>query len=131
MRIERVGINSVSTRHDSLEAALAAYAAAGFDNVELWLEPAKPLGAERIAAALSSTGLHLLGGFDGEVECFSPVAARRRSLDGIVESARLLDALGGGVLVFGTDGPQSEVEQPWRSSPPEWPPPWRPSTAWM
>ena len=112
MNIDRVGINSVSTRHDSLEQAFSAYAAAGFANVELWLEPAKQLGAAAIEKLLGATGLHFLGGFDGEVECFSAPVARRAATDGILESARLIDALGGGVLVFGTDGPDADTDDP-------------------
>jgi 4-hydroxyphenylpyruvate dioxygenase len=113
MRLDQIAINSVSTRHDSLADAFAAYAEAGFRLVELDIEAARGVGAETVAELLAEHSLRCIGGFDGELMCFGGRAAAEASVAALAESARFVAALGGGgVLVFGTDGPAARSDDP-------------------
>jgi 2-keto-myo-inositol isomerase len=56
---------------------------------------------------LQQHNLQCIGGFEAHVQVFGDEGSRRRNHDLHLENARLLDALGGGVLVVGTDGPPS------------------------
>lgn len=111
--MERVqlAINSVSTIRAGLEECLAAYQAAGFQNVEFPLEHIRRyLGQGHTVAdarrLLDGHRLHCIGGFDCVVECFSSGKQRAKNHARIVENARLLAELGGTILVVGTDGPE-------------------------
>ena len=110
MRPDQLAINSISTRQADLLAALTAYAAAGFRNVEFHL----PLVRDWLAAGhttgdtrdlIASHGLRCIGGFQLAVEAFSTQLAQRTNHAEHLRNARILHDLGGGTLVVGTDGP--------------------------
>jgi 4-hydroxyphenylpyruvate dioxygenase len=110
MHRSQLAINSITTRQGSFEEALDAYAAAGFPQVEFHL----PLLKDWLAAGhsvddarseISSRNLVAIGGFQAALECFSDTAAQEKNQALHLENARLIDALGGGTLVMGTDGP--------------------------
>jgi len=110
MKQNQIAINSVSTRQPSLEEALSAYAAAGFRQVELSLSQVRELAgcdlsADDLKEQLARHGLTCIGGFEAAVLCFADDAEQRKNHDLHISNARLLDQLGGGVLVMGTDGP--------------------------
>jgi 2-keto-myo-inositol isomerase len=110
MNEDQIAINSVTTRQRSLEEAAAAYAGAGFRNVEFVLPLLKEwLAGGRtvtdLAELLQSHGLRSIGGFETHLQCVAPDDVRRRSLETLVANARLVEELGGGVMVIGTDGP--------------------------
>lgn len=116
MHQSQLAINSVSTRHASLEEALVAYSGAGFRNVEFVLPLAKNWLQEGHSVAdlrglLEAHNLRCIGGFQTHVECFSDADAQARNHAIHLENARLIHDLGGGTLVVGTDGPgQPSVE---------------------
>jgi 2-keto-myo-inositol isomerase len=110
MRSSQLAINSISTRQSGLEEAVKAYAAAGFKHVEFHL----PLVREWLAEGYTHQDLRQLlaeysviciGGFELPVECFTSAESRSKNQDQHHENAKLLDALGGGTLIVGTDGP--------------------------
>ena len=110
MNREQIAINSVTTRQPSLDEALSAYAAAGFTQVELslgqvkqWMGPDLSGGA--LKEQLDSHGLTCVGGFEAHLSCFGDGAEQRKNHDLHVGNCELLDHLGGGVLVVGTEGP--------------------------
>lgn len=110
MQIKQLAINSVSTRQSGLEEALAAYAAAGFTQVEFvlplvkdWLAQGHTVAGAR--ALLASHGLRPIGGFQVGLECFSDSESQRANHATQRENAQLIHDLGGGTLVVGTDGP--------------------------
>jgi 2-keto-myo-inositol isomerase len=110
MKTSQLAINSISTRHRDLEEALAAYASAGFPSVEFalghvkdWLQNGRTAADAR--RLLDRHGLRCIGGFECELECFTPPGQRARNHDRIVANARLLGELGAASLVVGTDGP--------------------------
>jgi sugar phosphate isomerase/epimerase len=110
MKISQLAINSVSTRQSSLEEALAAYAAAGFRNVEFVIPQIKEYLSQGhtladFANLLDRYGLRCIGGFESILEAFSPPEQRAANHALIAENARLLGELGGTALVVGTDGP--------------------------
>ena len=110
MNLDQIAINSVSTKADSMEETLAAYAAAGFTKVEFAIPQIKDwLGEERTVAdfraLLDEYGLRCIGGFEAVALCFADDAERAANHDLHVANAKLLDELGGGVLVIGSDGP--------------------------
>lgn len=117
MKKSQLAINSVSTRGD-LEETLAAYAAAGFANVEFVLGPVHEYveqhGIEDLRRLLDTYKLQCIGGFETGLECFSPAEQRERNHQRIRENARLLAELGGTNLVVGTDGPSDvgTIEHP-------------------
>ena len=110
MQRSQLAINSITTRQGSFEEALDAYAAAGFPQVEFHLPLLKDWLASRHSiddarAALASRNLVAIGGFQAPLECFSDKAAQEKNRALHLENVRLIDALGGGTLVMGTDGP--------------------------
>ncbi len=110
MKRETLAINSISTRHASLEEALDAYAGAGFTGVEFCLAHVREaLDAGRtpddVRAMLADRGLRCLGGFECAVDCFAPPEKREANLARLADNAGLLAALGAGGMVVGTDGP--------------------------
>ncbi len=81
MRTEQLAINSVSTRHADLPEALAAYAGAGFRNVEFvlplvheWIDAGHTIADVR--ALLEQHDLRSIGGFQAHVVCFGDDDAR-------------------------------------------------------
>ena len=110
MKSSQLGINSISTRQETLPEALEAYAAAGFQNVEFhlplvkrWLDQGHTVSEVR--TLLDTHGLRSIGGFQLPLECFTPLAARQANHQEQIANASLINDLGGGTLVFGTDGP--------------------------
>jgi sugar phosphate isomerase/epimerase len=110
MQRSQLAINSISTKHRDLPEALAAYSADGFRNVEFHL----PLVKEWLAAGhsvddvrglLERHHLQSIGGFETHVECFTAAASRDANRSIHLANAELIDRLGGGTLVVGTDGP--------------------------
>ena len=117
MRRSQLAINSVSTRHRDLPAALDAYAEAGFANVEFALGHVREYLAnghttDDARRLLDERGLTCIGGFEGCVECFSPSDQRRGNHNATVDTARLVADLGGSIVVVGTDGPARPVKDP-------------------
>ena len=117
MKQEQLAINSVSTGGATLEERLAAYAGAGFPNVEFMLGHVK----EHLAGGHSRTdtrrlieahGLRCLGGFETSLEAFSPPERRARNHRQVIENARLIAEIGGTCLVVGTDGPDGNADDP-------------------
>ena len=116
MNTSQLAINSVTTKHGSLEEALDAYSAAGFRNVEFvlphlkeWMKAGRTVDDAR--TLLARHALRPIGGFEGGVESFSEPASREANHRRIIENAKLIHDLGGGVLVVGTDGPpQASME---------------------
>ncbi|HLV80198.1 MAG TPA: sugar phosphate isomerase/epimerase family protein [Chthonomonadaceae bacterium] len=110
MNLSQIAINSVSTRQSGLEEALQAYAAAGFTNVEFVLPLVKTWLAqghtvEDARRLLAEHGLRSIGGFESGVQCFGSEEERRANHALVLANVALIDALGGGTLVVGTDGP--------------------------
>jgi 4-hydroxyphenylpyruvate dioxygenase len=110
MKTSQLAINSVSTIRAGLEECLAAYHAAGFQNVEFVLSHVKDYLAQGhtvddVHALLDKYQLRCIGGFETGVECFSPEEQRAKNHARILENAQLLSALGATAMVVGTDGP--------------------------
>ena len=110
MRTDQLAINSITTRHADLPEALAAYASAGFRQVEFhlplihaWLDAGHTTGDTR--DLIADHGLRGIGGFQTAIECFSTQLSQRANHATVLRNARILHDLGGGILVVGTDGP--------------------------
>ena len=117
MKTAQLAINSVSTRHRDLEEALDAYAAVGFRAVEFVLPHVKDWLAQGhsvadVHALLAARDLRAIGGFETHLVCFGPPEARTTNHDLQLANARLIDELGGGTLVVGTDGPPQPLADP-------------------
>lgn len=117
MRLDQLAINSITTTNDTLDDTLEAYAAAGFRNVEFHLplvkEALRGSSAGAIKRKLDERGLRSIGGFDDEpLTCFGRSAQRSANRALFRENAELVHALGGGTIVFGTDGPAKALEDP-------------------
>ena len=115
MKKSQIAINSVSTMRYDLEENLAAYAEAGFRNVEFPLGQvrdylAKGHSLKDVRAMLDDYGIRCIGGFDCAVDCFSAARQRAKNHARIVENARFLAALGGTKMVVGTNGPATPAE---------------------
>jgi 4-hydroxyphenylpyruvate dioxygenase len=116
VKITQLTINSVSVK-GSLEEMLPAFRKAGFGRVEfsLWQvreylgKGGTPAGAKKL---LDDNGLRCAGGFEHALECFSDPGSRNKNLGLIAASAELLAALGGTMLVMGTDGPSQPCADP-------------------
>lgn len=109
MKQSRLAINSVSTR-GGFEETLAAYAEAGFSNVEFVLGHVKDYMAQgrdlaAVKRLLDVNRLQCIGGFESGLACFAADEQRAQNHNLIIENARLLAELGGTKLVVGTDGP--------------------------
>ena len=110
MKTSQLAINSVSTIRADLEECLAAYHAAGFQNVEFVLKHVKDYMAlnhsvDDVRSLLDKYQMQCIGGFEVGVECFSPSEQREANHQRILENAKLLSALGAKTMVVGTDGP--------------------------
>jgi sugar phosphate isomerase/epimerase len=111
MRPDQIAINAISTAEAPLDALLPAYAQAGFKNVELQLARTKAWLAgtgqsiDDLQALFARHGLRCVGGFEQIVAVFADEPARKANRALHLENARLIEALGGGVIVVGTDGP--------------------------
>ncbi len=110
MQRSQLSINSVSTTHNGLEEALAAYASAGFRQVEFVMPLVKDYIAHNhtladVRALLARYQLRSIGGFETHVVCFGAPDAQQANFDLLVNNARLIHELGGGTMVVGTDGP--------------------------
>lgn len=115
MKIDQLAINSVSTRQESLEEALDAYAGAGFHNVEFVIPQIKEYLADGhspadFRALLDARSLRCIGGFECGLEAFSPPEQRAANRALIADNCRLLGELRGTALVVGTDGPAEPME---------------------
>lgn len=109
MDANRLAINSVSTRQDDLEEIVAAYAAAGFPNVEfntpvVWEYLDDGHEVADVRALLEDHGLDCVGGFEGVATLFGDDVAGDN--EDVLANAELLSDLGAGTLVVGTDGPE-------------------------
>jgi 2-keto-myo-inositol isomerase len=111
MRADQIAINSVSTKHDSLDEALPAYAAAGFKQVEFvipqikqWFSAQPGRTVKEFKALLDKQGLRSIGGFETIIQSFGDEDSRKQNHELHVRNAELIDALGGGTIVVGTDG---------------------------
>ena len=110
MRRAQLSINSVSTTHSEFEEALAAYASAGFRQVEFVIPQVKNYIAHGhtlndVRALLTRYQLRSIGGFETHIVCFGTPDERQANFDLLVNNARLIHELGGGTMVVGTDGP--------------------------
>lgn len=109
MRLEQLAINTVSLRAQDLESLLDACAAGGFRQVEFALGQVKPWLASHsvseLRSLLEARGLRCIGGFEATALCFADAEAKAANHDLLRRNAELFDALGGGVMVVGTDGP--------------------------
>lgn len=117
MKRFQLAINSVSTRHENLEEALAAYAAAGFSNVEFQIGHVKEYlqrghSSSDARRLLDSHGLTCIGGFECALEAFSPPEQRAENHERLRRNAEILAALGAKIMVVGTDGPHAPVNRP-------------------
>ncbi len=115
MKREQLAINSVSTGGATLEERLAAYAGAGFGHVEFMLGHVKEFLARGRSSGdarrlIEDHGLRCIGGFETELEAFSPDGQRALNHAQVVENAQLVAGLGGTALVVGTDGPSERME---------------------
>lgn len=110
MKRNQLAINSVSTESPGLASSLAAYQAAGFQQVEFVLSHLRdyladghaPEDARRL---IERHDLACIGGFDGTLLCFADADEQRENHDRVVDNAVLLSKLGGTKLVVGSDGP--------------------------
>jgi 2-keto-myo-inositol isomerase len=119
MKTSQLSINSVSTINAGLEECLAAYHAAGFQNVEFVLKHVKDYLAQNhsvddVKALLDKYELHCVGGFETHLACFGPEEQKAENHARVLENCKLLSALGAKVIVVGTDGPAADapVEDP-------------------
>jgi len=98
MKRSQLAINSVSTRQQSLEEALQAYADAGFRRVEFVLPLVKDWIAQGRTAAdarrlVESYGLQSIGGFQAALVCFGTDDECRANHELQLENARLIHDL--------------------------------------
>src|SRR4051812_24517465 len=96
----QLAINAISTADAALEDLCAAYAAAGFRNVEFPLQRIKAYLArgksvDDVKQLLATHTLRCIGGFETHVACFGDTAAMRANHDLQLANARLIAALGG------------------------------------
>ena len=117
MKISQLAINSVSTRHENLEEALAAYAKAGFRNVEFQLGHVKEFlnrghSVEKARRLLETHDLTCIGGFECALEAFSPPEQRAENHERLRRNAELLAELGATTMIVGTDGPLAPMAKP-------------------
>jgi sugar phosphate isomerase/epimerase len=110
MKVSQLAINSVSTRGAGLGEMLGAYAEAGFGNVEFCLPQIKEFfatggGVADVRGLLAKHHLQCIGGFEQAVQAFAASESRAANHEQIVANAALIEQLGGGIMVVGTDGP--------------------------
>jgi len=104
MKPRQIAINAITTADAPLDELFAAYAAAGFRNVELPLGRIRQHGGE-VKSLLQKHNLRCLGGFETHVACFGDPQAMEENHARLIANAGWIAELGGGVLVVGTDGP--------------------------
>src|SRR4051812_19939937 len=109
----QIAINAISTAERPLDQLCAAYAAAGFQNVEFPLGRIKKYMAggkliDDVKQLLAGHRLRCIGGFETHVACFGDADAMRKNHELVLANAQLIAALGGGVMVVGTDGPEAK-----------------------
>lgn len=110
MKRSQLAINTVSLRGEFAEI-LDGVAEAGFAQIEFHLAQVKSFLTNRtledLKGSLRESGLTCIGGFEGGIDASAtPEAAANNAL--LVENARLLSELGGGVtqsLIVGTNMP--------------------------
>lgn len=111
MTPEQLAINTVSLRNDDFESLLDGCAGAGFKKVEFVLPQAKAWMADNNAdvaalkALLERKGLTCIGGFECEAKCFGSDDELAQNLALFQTNADIVNALGGGTIVLGTNGP--------------------------
>lgn len=108
MNINRLGLNTVSIKFNSLEEMAAAAAGAGFRTIECPLdqirkELAKGLTPAQARAIINGHQLTVSGGFNQNLIGLGTPAEIRKSQDEHVANAELIAQLGGSMMVVGTD----------------------------
>ena len=111
MKSDQIAINSISTTNESVEEMLEAYSAAGFRRVEFFLGFVKKWMKDKsksvtdLKQLLADKKLQCIGGFEAHLVVFEEAEREGNHLLH-VSNAQLLDQLGGGTIVIGTDGPK-------------------------
>lgn len=108
MNINRLGLNTVSIKFNSLEEMAAAAAGAGFRTIECPLdqirkELAKGLTPAQARAIINGHKLTVSGGFNQNLIGLGTPAEIKKSQDEHVANAELISLLGGNMMVVGTD----------------------------
>lgn len=110
MKQSQLAIATVTTRQKDLVEALDAYAQAGFPNVEFvlplvkdWLQGGHRV--DEVRQLLEERQMHCIGGFETTVISFGTPEEIAANQALHVRNAKLLQQLGGRVMVVGTDGP--------------------------
>jgi 2-keto-myo-inositol isomerase len=106
----QIAINAITTADAPLDEVCAAYAAAGFRNVEFPLGRIKKYMAggksvDEVKSLLREHDLRSIGGFETHVACFGDAGEMTQNHACVIANAQLIAQLGGGILVVGTDGP--------------------------
>jgi 2-keto-myo-inositol isomerase len=109
---EQLAVTTTSTAPDDLDAAIAAYAEAGFAGVEFAAADLRAAledghGIEEVATLLDAHGLDCVGGVGGKLACFGEDVVADNAT--IRENAALFEALGGDVVVVGLDSPAGDA----------------------
>ena len=119
MKPTQLAINTITLNQAAFDEQVAAVAAAGFVNIELYLPVVKKWidaqGAGDAAARklLDKHGLTCIGGFEAPVTAFADDSARETNHALHQRNAELLATLGDAtVMVVGTDGPGADDAQP-------------------
>ncbi len=108
MNINRLGLNTVSIKFNSLEEMASAAAGAGFRTVECPLdqirkELAKGLTPAQAKAIINGHKLTVSGGFNQNLIGLGTKEEIKKSQDEHVANAELIAQLGGSMMVVGTD----------------------------
>lgn len=108
MNINRLGLNTVSIKFNSLEEMVAAAAGAGFRTVECPLdqirkELAKGLTPAQARAIINGHQVSVSGGFNQNLVGLGTPAEIAKSREEHIKNAELISQLGGGMMVVGTD----------------------------
>lgn len=113
MKQSQLAIATVTTRQKDLVEALDAYAQAGFPNVEFVLTLVKDWlreghSVEDVLQLLDERHMHCIGGFETTVTCFGTPEEIAANHALHVSNAKLVQQLGGRVMVVGTDGTNAQ-----------------------
>ena len=108
MNIQRLGLNTVSLKFTKLEEVAAACASAGFRTIEVPLNQLHPelkqgMSPAQARAIIEGHGLRVTGGFNLNLIGLGQPAERATNHDEHVKNAELIAALGGTMMVVGTD----------------------------
>lgn len=111
----RIALNAISTARIPFDDALSIYSEAGFQNLEFplpWLKEwlAQGHSVTEAREMLNAKSVHFIGGFETAIIAFGDVEARAKNHALLIENAQLIEALGGSVLVVGSDGPPERKE---------------------